>query len=113
MTIGPVNPGHAMVLPKAHVPLFGDLPEEDARHLFSVTQRTAAALRASGLRCEGVNLWLSDGEAAFQDVFHFHLHVFPRWVGDRFRIEADWEAKPSRDELDANAKRIREAYAQL
>ena len=45
LTIGPVTPGHAMVLPKAHVPLLGDLPEEDARHLFSVTQRTARAIR--------------------------------------------------------------------
>lgn len=50
LTIGPVTPGHAMVLPKAHVPLLADLPEDDARHLFVVTQRAAEAIRRSSPR---------------------------------------------------------------
>ena len=52
-------------------------------------------------------MFLADGEAAFQEVFHVHLHVFPRNVGDGFRIEADWRARP-RAELDDTAAQLRE-----
>ena len=113
LTIGPVNPGHAMVLPKAHVPLLADLPEEDGRHLFTITQRTAEAIRRSGLACEGINLFLADGEAAFQEIEHLHMHVVPRFVGDPFKLVADWDVHPSREELDENATRIRLAYERL
>lgn len=75
--------------------------------MFVVARRLAAALRASGLRCEGVNLFLADGEAAFQEVFHTHLHVIPRFAGDSFRISADWSVTPTRAELDAQAAWIR------
>lgn len=110
MTIGPVNPGHLLVLPKAHAPYLADLEEATGGHLFAVAMRMAAAIRASGLRCEGINLFLADGEAAFQEVFHLHLHVFPRFAGDPFGLTADWSVHPTRAELDANAALIRRAY---
>ncbi len=113
LTIGPVTPGHAMVLPKAHVPLLADLSEEDGRHLFTVAQRTAEAIRRSGIPCEGINLFLADGEAAFQEIPHLHLHVFPRFAGDPFKLVADWDVSPARAELDENAARIRAAYDRL
>jgi histidine triad (HIT) family protein len=113
MTIGPVTPGHAMVIPKEHVPYMSDLDPELGAHLFRVTQRVAEAIRESGLRCEGINLFLADGEAAFQDVFHLHLHVFPRYEGDPFKLVADWDVHPPREELDQNASLIRDAYRQL
>ena len=75
--------------------------------IFTVAMRLAAALRASGLPCEGINLFLADGEAAFQEVFHTHLHVFPRFAGDTFRISADWSLTPPREELDRLAALIR------
>jgi histidine triad (HIT) family protein len=46
-------------------------------HIFAMGMRVAAALRTCGVRCKGVNLFLADGEAAGQEVFHAHLHVFP------------------------------------
>lgn len=113
MTIGPVTPGHAMVIPKKHVPYLDDLDEELGMHLFRITQRVAKAIRRSGLRCEGINLFLADGEVAFQEVFHFHLHVFPRYRGDLFRIDADWSNQPAREELDRTAAMIRDAYERL
>ncbi|WP_430378158.1 HIT family protein [Streptomyces sp. B1-3] len=70
------------------------------------------ALRRSGLRCEGVNLFLADGEAAFQEVFHVHLHVFPRFTGDPFRIDADWRVK-ERDQLDKTVAAVRGGLAVL
>jgi histidine triad (HIT) family protein len=110
MTLGPVNPGHVLVVPKGHYPSLADLPEAVGAHCFTVAQRLAAALRRSGVRCDGINLFLADGAAAFQEVFHFHLHVFPRFTGDRFRITADWSVRPSRAELDAVAAQLRAAY---
>lgn len=113
MTIGPVNPGHVLVLPKRHAAYLADLDEETGGHLFKVTMRVAAAIRRSGLRCEGINLFLADGEAAFQEIFHLHLHVFPRFRGDPFRLDADWSVKPARGELDQIAAQIKGAYADL
>lgn len=91
MTIGPVNPGHAMVIPKKNSAYLAEMDEATGRRLWTVAQRTAAAIRASGIRCEGVNLFLADGEAAFEEVFHVHLLVFPRIHGDPFKIEVDWD----------------------
>ena len=109
MTIGPVNPGHVLVVPKEHFVFIGDMDEETGAHLFKVVMRIAAAIRESGVRCEGVNLFLADGEVAFQEVGHVHMHVFPRFAGDSFRIDADWSARPSRKELDEIAGMIRTA----
>ena len=113
MTIGPVNPGHVMVIPRRHYPYMRDMDEDTGMHLFKITLRMEQAIRTSGVRCEGINLFLADGQAAFQDVFHLHMHVFPRFKGDPFKIEADWSAKPPREELDRVAGQIKAAYGSL
>ncbi len=110
MDISPVTPGHLLVLPKRHYPFMRDMDEETGMHLFKVTLRMEQVIRESGVCCEGINLFLADGEAAFQEVFHLHMHVFPRFKGDSFRIEADWSVKPPREELDTLAAQIRRAY---
>ena len=109
MDIQPVNPGHLLVIPKRHAAGLAELDEQTGGHLFQVAMRMAAALRRSGLPCEGINFFLADGEVAFQDVFHVHLHVIPRSAGDTFKIDADWSAQPPRAELDDLAARIRNA----
>ena len=113
MTIGPVTTGHAMIIPKQHVAYLAELNGAIGRHLWTVAQRTAAAIRQSGIKCEGINLFLADGEAAFQEVFHLHLHVFPRYKGDTFKIDADWSNQPPREELDRVARQIQVAYEGL
>ena len=110
MTIGPVTTGHSMLIPKQHASFLADMDENTGRHLWTVTQRTAAAIRKSGVKCEGVNLFLADGEAAFQEVFHVHMHIFPRYKDDSFKLVADWSVKPPRDELDRVAREIKAAY---
>ena len=110
LDIRPLNTGHLLVIPRAHASYLADLDPAVGGHMFAVAQRMAAALRRSGVPCEGVNLFLADGEAAFQEVFHVHLHVIPRTVGDGFRIKARWRL-PSRAELDATAERVRAAAA--
>ena len=107
LDIHPINAGHALIIPKAHAPHLADLDEATGRQLFAVAQRTAAALRAADLRCEGVNLWLADGEAALQDVFHVHLHVIPRYEGDGFRVQVVDRPELSRAELDDIAAELK------
>jgi histidine triad (HIT) family protein len=109
MDISPVNPGHVIVIPKKHTPYMADMDEDTGAHLFKITLRIQKAVRGSGVRCEGVNLFLADGEAAFQDVFHLHMHIIPRFKGDEFKISADWSIKPPREELDELAAQIRSA----
>ena|SRR5947199_6163446 len=113
MSIGPVNPGHLMVVPRRHASALADLDEATGAHLFRVTMRMAGAIRRSGVRCEGVNLFLADGEAAFQEIPHVHMHVFPRFKGDSFSLVANWAIKPPREKLDEVAARIRRAYESL
>ena len=111
MDIQPVNSGHVLVIPNRHAAFLADLDEETGGHMFRVAQRLARALRNSGVRCEGVNFFLADGAAAMQDVFHVHLHVFPRYRGDGFglRFSPAYSVRPDRSELDAVAEQIRSA----
>jgi histidine triad (HIT) family protein len=111
MDIQPVVRGHVLVVPRRHAAYLADLDVEDGAQLFRVGQLAAAALRASDLRCEGVNFFLADGEAAGQDVFHVHLHVFPRHEGDGFelRFSPDYSMRP-RDELDQAARALTHAW---
>jgi histidine triad (HIT) family protein len=112
MTLGPVTPGHLLVIPRVHAVGLEDLDEETGVHMWKVGHRMARALRRSGLRCEGVNVFLADGEAAFQEVFHLHLHVFPRFEGDGFRLAADWNTR-TRASLDEDAAAVRAGLAAL
>jgi histidine triad (HIT) family protein len=107
----PINPGHTLVVPNRHASNLAELDEEDGAQAFRVAQRIATALRNSEVKCEGVNISLADGEAAGQEVFHVHLHVFPRYVGDGFsvRFGPHYRDKPERRELNAIADRIRNA----
>src|SRR5215475_1362869 len=109
MDIQPVNRGHVLVVPNTHARSLADLNDELGARLFSITKRIAAALRQSTIRCEGVNILLADGEAAGQEVFHVHLHVFPRYRGDGFgfKFGRGYGNKPDRTELDAAAEQIR------
>ena len=109
MDIQPINPGHALVVPRKHAPYLADLDEEDGAQIFRVAQRVARALRKCGVKCEGVNFFLADGVAAGQEVFHVHLHVFPRYSGDRFglKLPPDYHQRPPREELNHIAASIR------
>ena len=111
MDICPVNPGHLLVIPVEHASCLSDLPAETGGRMFGVARRLACAARASGLRCEGVNLLLADGACAGQEVFHAHLHVIPRFSGDgcAFRFREGYGAIAQRGDLDRIAETIRVA----
>ena len=111
MDIRPVNPGHVLVVPVRHAAHLADIDETMASDLMRVAHRVTAALRSSSVRCEGVNLFLADGAAAMQEVFHVHLHVFPRYGGDGFglRFGPEYGKPPARVALDAMAAELRGA----
>lgn len=108
MDIQPVNAGHALVVPVKPAASLSDLDDATAAHMMVVAKHIAAAIRKSGYPCEGVNLFLADGEAAGQEVMHAHLHVYPRFTHDGFGFKYDERhfQRMQRAALDEAARRI-------
>jgi histidine triad (HIT) family protein len=109
MDIQPIVPGHVLVIPKRHAQLMGDLQPGEGTACWVIAETMARAIRGSGLRVDGVNVFVADGEAAFQDVPHFHIHVIPRFVGDGFSLSfpQTYGQPVERTALDDAAARIR------
>ena len=110
MDIQPVNPGHVLVIPKAHTEQLSKLDPDIGAHMFKIAIRIAEAVRNSGVKCDDVNLHLADGKVAGQEVFHVHLHVIPRFKGDGFGLKfgPNYGLKPDREELDIITNKIKE-----
>lgn len=110
MDIMPVTPGHILVVPLTHAESLSELEPSTGEHLFRVAQQLASQIRRSGLRADGINLFLADGEAAGQEVFHVHLHVFPRFAGDGFALKfgPEYGTPVARARLDRHARAIAE-----
>lgn len=115
LDIQPINPGHVLVIPKAHAESLVALASEDAAQMMRVGQIIDRALRKSQLRCDGVNLFVADGKAAGQEVGHVHLHVFPRFDEDDFNIRLDStdRATPGREQLNETAAKLKQAVDSL
>ena len=111
MDILPVNPGHLLIVPKQHVVYLDDLPESTGARVMRVAMRLARAIRDGELAPDGINLFLADGEAAGQEVFHSHLHVIPRFRRDGFHLRVDYKPSPDRTLLDQHAEIIRAALS--
>jgi histidine triad (HIT) family protein len=109
LDLHPINEGHTLVLPRKHAASISEVDEVAAVAMWSMARRIAAGLRLSGLRCEAINLFLADGAAAGQEVFHSHLHVIPRFEGDGFGIKfpPHYGAAAERKTLDDVAARLR------
>jgi histidine triad (HIT) family protein len=109
MDIQPINRGHVLVVPRGHYRSLDDVDPDAAAHLMKIGVKVARAIRASEVPSEGINLLLASGEAAGQEVDHFHLHVIPRFSGDGFGLAfgPDYGMRPPRHELDRLAGLIR------
>lgn len=81
LDISPVNHGHTLVIPKSHFVNAFDAEPEIFAHMHKVGLKIAKALEKAGL-ADGVNMVTNNGEAAGQEVFHSHLHIIPRKLGD-------------------------------
>jgi histidine triad (HIT) family protein len=85
MDIAPATRGHALVIPRSHAPDILSVDSEDLSAVAVAAQRLTARAKER-LRADGVNLLNSCGAAAWQTVFHFHVHVIPRYDGDPLRL---------------------------
>jgi len=105
MDINQPNPHKVLVIPREHKETIYDLDNDLAAAIFLVTVKIARAIRAAS-GCDGLNVIQSNGRAGQQDVFHFHLHLLPRYHNDS--IVFDWDfARSGRDTLDQLAADIR------
>ncbi len=104
MDINPATRGHLLVIPREHATDVRDIPTEDLHAVLDVVQRLARTMEDK-LGADGVNLLNSTGRAAWQTVFHFHLHVIPRYDNDPLRLP--WQPEPGdRDEIAAAADEL-------
>ncbi len=104
LDLGPASKGHALILPKNHYANLYELPEETAGEVMKLAKRIAAQM-TERLGCEGFNLVQNNGELAGQTVFHFHMHLIPRYREDGQKI--GWKPQEvSQEELEETRKQI-------
>ena len=104
LDVGPATRGHALILPKNHFANLCELPEETAADAMKLARRMAA-LMTEKLSCDGLNLVQNNGETAGQTVFHFHMHLIPRYGVDGQKI--GWTpGQPTQEELEEIRKTI-------
>lgn len=106
MDINPLTSGHCLVLTKAHAATLWESQVEDLQAAVATAQKMARALREA-LKPDGLNVLQANGAAAFQSVFHFHLHLIPRWTKDGKGF--DWTPVPGdRAQIIAVGERVRD-----
>lgn len=104
MDINPASPGHALAIPRRHVPDLFDSPDEVLAVTVATARRVARAVRAV-VEPDGINLVQANGPGAAQSVFHLHMHVIPRFSGDALML--NWGIREGNlDEIRALGERI-------
>ena len=104
LDLGPATKGHALILPKDHFKNLYELPDENAAKVIKLAKKMATTMTEK-LSCDGFNLVQNNGEAAGQTVFHFHMHLIPRYENDGQQI--GWKAgEPTQEELEQIQKQI-------
>jgi histidine triad (HIT) family protein len=105
MDINPWTRGHAVVIPRKHAENLFEIEDSELEHVAVAAKRLATKMRDT-LGCDGVNLLQSNGRAAWQTIFHLHVHVIPRYDGDPLELPTRPQpAKP--EELAEVAEEIR------
>lgn len=85
LDLGPASKGHALILPKTHAANIYELPDDLAGKAMILAKKMALRL-TEALKCDGFNIVQNNGETAGQTVFHFHMHLIPRYQGDHVGI---------------------------
>lgn len=105
--IMPIHFGHALVIPKKEYKDFLEVPEAELGEIFAATQKVARAL-VKTFNLQGFNFFANNGEVAGQSVFHFHIHIIPRYANDGISFHrnlkkyAEGQAKEVADKIRAN-----------
>ena len=96
LDLGPASKGHALILPKAHAANIYEISDEMAAKAMVLAKKMATKM-TDALGCDGFNIVQNNGEQAGQTVFHFHMHLSPRYKGDKVGIA--WEPGTLTDEM--------------
>lgn len=91
MDISPANKGHVILLAKNHVADVFDLDEQTASRAMIVVSKVAKALKEE-LNCEGINVLQNNGTVAGQTIFHYHIHIIPRYKDDGVNIAWEYQS---------------------
>ena len=105
MDIHPWTRGHALVIPREHHENLYDIPDETLSQVMAAAKRLGGRVR-EGLNADGVNLLNSTGRAAWQTVFHFHVHVIPRYDDDPLELPIRPQ-EGDKDEIAEDAEKLR------
>ena len=107
LDLGPANAGHTLILPKNHYANLAELPDALAGRVLAVARKIGLA-QQKALAADGFNVLQNNGTAAGQSVFHYHVHVIPRYEGDN--AVPNWTPGSYADgEMDETAKKLQEA----
>jgi ATP adenylyltransferase len=107
----PYTSGHVMVVPYQHLDQLQNLPDNAAREMMALSQKTEAVLREL-YRPEGVNLGMNIGKAAGAGIAgHIHMHVLPRWLADANFMTVVGETRVLPESLDRTFQRLHKAFA--
>lgn len=99
MDMGPATKGHSLILPKEHYANIYEMPEDLAGEAMKVARKMAVKMTAA-LHADGFNIVQNNGEAAGQTVFHFHMHLIPRYKDGKSCVTWEPQTMPA-EELDA------------
>ena len=111
LDIRPFTRGHTLVVPKQHTVDLTDTPPETLAGMATIGQRIARAARSTEL-ADATNIGINDGRAAFQSVFHIHLHVLPRRDGDKLSVAKGMLLRRDLDR-EATGRILRDALARI
>jgi len=106
LDIKPVHKGHLLVVPKKHFVNVFDTPDTEAEAVYKVTRELSGAV-AKATGCDGINIVQNNNAAAGQEVFHSHLHIIPRFEGDKLRFASIHKEYDDFDEMGAMAENIK------
>ena len=105
LDVNPANKGHALIIPKEHFDNIYSIDAETAAKIFTIATEVAKAQKAE-LNPDGLNILQNNGEAAGQTVFHFHMHLVPRYIKDN--VTMTWiPGKADTEELSTLSKALR------
>ncbi len=104
LDLGPATRGHALVIPKEHYADLYEIPEDVAGDAMKVAKKMATVMTEK-LKADGFNIVQNNGEVSGQSVFHFHIHLIPRYEGDGHILS--WNpGSPSQEELEEVKQQI-------
>lgn len=106
LDISPAAKGHALIIPKEHYANIYEIPEDVAARVMILAKKLAAHM-TEVLKCDGFNIVQNNGEVAGQTVFHFHMHLIPRYENDGNEEKLCW------NHLELSQEELEEIYQKL